>query len=126
VQLKALDGKGQDYFGVNPAHVSSTDWIAAQFEMSQLDRQVTPTDKLNTLLGAAKAIYNTVSSSLLMRSPGLCTLLMVPCSMHMSALTRASMASLLAPRSPLHPPRPRQPAQVVMHSRVRATSSWLL
>jgi hypothetical protein len=58
-QMALLRGRSQSHFGIPAQHQSSSEWKGAVRELVQIERFDLPCDKLEVLLGTAKAIYST-------------------------------------------------------------------
>jgi len=57
-KMKSMRGMTQQQMGVPGKHLSPSNWVVAQRELIQLDKYHLPCDKLEVLLGTAKAIYH--------------------------------------------------------------------
>lgn len=60
LRMIALLPKPQAFYLISDEIVSADDWSVAVLELQEMDRCVTPTQKLQALLLSAKAIFNTV------------------------------------------------------------------
>jgi hypothetical protein len=59
-RMVALFPKPQAFYLISEEIISTDDWSVAVLELQEMDRCVTPTQKLQALLLSAKAIFNTV------------------------------------------------------------------
>ena len=59
VTMNRMKDQPQEAFGVDPSHVSMSQWNHAQKELLNLHQFELPADKIQVLLGTAKAIYQT-------------------------------------------------------------------
>ena len=72
--LRQLQSRSQSEWDINPDFMSTSDWKAASFEMAGIERNPTPSMRLNALVRTAKAIYaefkNDVMPTLITKGKG--------------------------------------------------------
>ena len=56
--MKHLSSRTQNDWGITDDHASPSDWRLATFELAGVERNPTPSLRLNALVRAAKAIYS--------------------------------------------------------------------
>jgi hypothetical protein len=60
-RFRRLSTRSQTDIGIDPAYVSSLDWSSAQFELAGIERNPTPSTRLQAVVRTAKAIYTEFS-----------------------------------------------------------------